>query len=242
MSRLTDVQRLYVLLAQQTEKIGGAVPLANLDMRMLPQRGVYFFFELSEHGQESGTGLRVVRVGTHALGHGTNSTLKQRLKQHRGSRSGNGNHRGSIFRLLVGEALMNTGRCDQCQSWGVRGHANAAAMLLGQPLDALQAVETPIEHAVSLHLGAMKVIWIEIGDEPAPTSMRGRIERNTIALLSNMNASLDASSLSWLGLHSHRHLVRNSGLWNQNHVEDEYDPKFLNDLEHLIEGSNAKLY
>jgi hypothetical protein len=111
-------------------------------------------------------------------------------------------------------------------------------MLLSQPLNALQALEAPIEHAVSLYLGAMKVIWIDIGDEPAPNSMRGRIERNTIALLSNMNASIDASSPSWLGLHSHRHLVRNSGLWNQNHVEDEYDPTFLNDLEHLIEGSN----
>jgi hypothetical protein len=49
----------------------------------------------------------VVRVGTHALKAGGSTTLWGRLSTHRGQlRSGGGNHRGSIFRLIVGTALI----------------------------------------------------------------------------------------------------------------------------------------
>ena len=73
-----------------------------------PRRGVYFFFENGEPRSGTGAGPRVVRVGAHGLKNGARSTLWGRLSQHRGSsRSGLGNHRGSIFRLLVGVALAN---------------------------------------------------------------------------------------------------------------------------------------
>ena len=84
-----------------------------------PERGVYFFFESGEERSDSGTGLRVVRVGTHALTSGSSTTLWNRLSQHRGSgRSGGGNHRGSIFRLIVGAALMKPEPGDAAASWG----------------------------------------------------------------------------------------------------------------------------
>jgi hypothetical protein len=243
-SRLADMQRIYALLTQQAKKIGGAAPLASLEMRKLPRRGVYFFFEAGEVRQESGTGPRVVRVGTHALGAGARSTLKQRLSQHRGGRSGSGNHRGSIFRLLVGKALIAAGIQDECPSWGVKGDAKNAATLLGQPLAALKDAEEPVERAVSNYIGAMTVVCIGIDDEPGPNSLRGRIERNAIALLSNRNRpSLDSPSPNWLGQHSQRILVCASGLWNQNHVDEMYDPSFLLDLQHLIErDDNADVY
>ena len=72
-----------------------------------PARGVYFFFEDGEARSTSGTGPRVVRIGTHALTAKSSTTLWNRLAQHRGVvGTGGGNHRGSIFRLLVGEALL----------------------------------------------------------------------------------------------------------------------------------------
>ena len=68
--------------------------------------------------------FRVVRIGTHALAAcGSRSTLRQRLGQHRGGASGRGNHRGSIFRLLVGQALLTRGGLPPCPSWGVKGDA-----------------------------------------------------------------------------------------------------------------------
>ena len=47
-------------------------------------------------------------------------------------------------------------------------------------------------------------------------------------------AVLDPPSPGWLGLHSSRERVRLSGLWNQRHVHEDYDPVFLFDLERLI--------
>jgi len=81
----------------------------------------------------------------------------------------------------------------------------------------------------------MPFIWLPIEDVPSPESARGYIERNSIALLSNYNkASLDPPSKIWLGHDSDRERVRNSGLWNQNHVDETYDPTFLIKLEQLV--------
>ena len=74
--------------------------------RAFPARGVYFFREEGEVRSETGGGPRIVRVGTHALKDGSGTKLWRRLSQHRGQASGNGNHRGSIFRLIVGAALI----------------------------------------------------------------------------------------------------------------------------------------
>jgi hypothetical protein len=62
--------------------------------------------EEGEERSHSGQGPRIVRVGTHALKGGSSTTLWKRLSQHKGQeRSRRGNHRGSIFRLIVGTAL-----------------------------------------------------------------------------------------------------------------------------------------
>jgi hypothetical protein len=72
-----------------------------------PNRGVYFFFDPIQSRTDTGSGLRLIRVGTHALKAGSKTTLWKRLSQHKGTaKSGGGNHRGSIFRLLVGDALL----------------------------------------------------------------------------------------------------------------------------------------
>ena len=69
------------------------------------------------------------------------------------------------------------------------------------------------------------------GEHPSgPGSLRGYIERNSIALLSNLDKpKFDAPSEQWRGNRCDRGkaLVRNSGLWNQRHVNESYDPAFL---------------
>ena len=67
MSRLSDLVRLYALLDRLQQRLGRTRTLATFDrFRDWPERDVYFFFEPTETRQESGTGPRVVRVGTHA--------------------------------------------------------------------------------------------------------------------------------------------------------------------------------
>jgi hypothetical protein len=46
--------------------------------------------------------------------------------------------------------------------------------------------EQPLEIEVSRYLGAMPLLWLEIGDVPSKESHRAVIERNAIALLSNL--------------------------------------------------------
>ncbi len=237
MSRAADLAHFYGLLAQLEHRVGGTRTLASLRAaRDWPQRGVYFFFELGEARNDSGEGPRVVRVGTHALTAGAKSTLAQRLGQHRGLASGGGNHRGSIFRLLVGQALQARGLVAPCPSWGVRSDAAAAASVLSLSMESLLAAERPVEAAVTRYLGAMPFLWLEIADDAGQESQRGMIERNAIALLSNYaRPALDPPSREWLGLASDRKRISASGLWNQRHVDEPHDPHFLDVLKGHIE-------
>ena len=241
MSRLEDLVRFYALLGDLAAQQGGGLLLARCHGRLSwPNRGVYFFFEPGEARTDSGHGPRVVRVGTHALTRTSRTTLWKRLAQHRGTTAGHGNHRGSIFRLLVGQALLaREGR--EVPTWGLASSRGAAAERVGRPTEALAAAEAPVEAAVSVHLGAMRLVVLNIDDEPGPDTLRGTVERNAIALLSNhARPPLDALSPTWLGSRSPRARVRRSGLWNQNHVEAAHAPEFLDVFARLVgEGGPA---
>ena len=121
MSRRTDLDRLYELLYRLGSKLGDRRVLSQCDGRMnWPKRGVYFFLE-SDELRAIDARPRIVRVGTHALKAGARSTLWGRLAQHRGTQQlAGGNHRGSIFRLLVGAALAARNPGLACPTWGDR--------------------------------------------------------------------------------------------------------------------------
>lgn len=238
-SKLSDIEQFYALLGDLQERIGGPYYLSRFDgWLQLPKRGAYFFFEASETRTDSGDGGRVVRVGTHALRLNSKSTLAQRLRQHRGAADGTGNHRGSIFRLLIGQALIAKGIVGPCASWGVGNDLSQAVDAIGLTREEVRSAEMGVETAVSKHLHDMPFLWLKIEDDPGPLSLRHLIERGSIALLSNLQKnSVDKASHSWLGHSSDRPLVRNSGLWNQRDVDAVYDPLFLEILEHLISSA-----
>jgi hypothetical protein len=223
--RVVHLIRFYAILDALEKRIGAQRTLADCSGRLnWPQRGVYFFREIGETRTDTGTGPRIVRVGTHALKAGSGTKLWTRLSQHRGKGSGGGNHRGSIFRLIVGASLMARD-AQSVPTWG-RGNTATAAIV---------AAEDAFEQRVSAVIRQMPFLWIDIGDQPGPESRRGFIERNSIALLSNYRKpALDAPSASWLGQHCDRERVRESGLWNSNHVDESYDPAFLDELDNLV--------
>lgn len=228
--RLRDLESFYEALSRLEGALGGKRTLQECHGRLpWPRRGIYFFFEEGEQRSDSGVGLRVTRVGTHAVSAGSKTTLWKRLAQHKGSaRSGGGNHRGSIFRLLVGEALLKRGLSYAIQTWG-RGQS--------APKD-IRTTEHALECAVSSYIGRMPFLWLEVDDEPSASSLRSYIEKNSIALLSNFGRSatevLDATSENWLGHYSLREPVNRSGLWNNNYVDKPYDPTFIEVLHRQI--------
>jgi hypothetical protein len=217
-TRLDDLRTFYGLIGRTLRACGDAHRLGD-GGTVLPRRGVYFFMEDGEERRDTGAGPRIVRVGTHALKAGSSTTLRTRLSQHRGHKaSGGGNHRGSIFRLIVGTALIARDGL-AFPTWDDRR---------GTASPSVRAGELALEQAVSRVIGAMKFVFLAIDDEPGPRSARGHIERNAIALLSNFGKDpLDPPSPSWLGRHCSRERVRASSLWNSNHVDESYDPEFL---------------
>lgn len=230
--RRSDLIRFYQSLGRLEEKLGGWRILAECDGRMnWPRRGVYFFFENGERRVDTGTGDRIVRVGTHALKQDSKTTLWNRLSQHRGvKRSGSGNHRGSVFRSHLGTALLERDSTLNCRSWGNGSSAPAEVRRKEQHLEIL----------VSEIVRAMPFLWLGIDDPSGPGSDRGYIERNAIALLSNFNRlALDPPTDAWLGQHSASERVRNSGLWNSNHVDEMYDNDFLNRFDQLVSESGG---
>ena len=220
MARLDDLRCFYEILAILERKIGGPRTLADSSGRMCwPNRGVYFFQEPGEERSDTGDGPRIVRVGIHALKAGARSTLWGRLSQHK-----NGNCRSSIFRRLVGSALIKRDGLS-CPSWGK---------------DTSTPCVKDTERRVSAVIGAMPFLWLAVEDEPGPNSLRGYIERNAIALLSNFDKpSLDPPSRGWLGCWCDRERVRRSGLWNSNHVDEKYKPAFLDILKTAVDAMEA---
>lgn len=227
MNRVEHITAFYAHLQELERRSGGKRTLADCHGRMgWPERGIYFFFESDECRSDSGAGPRVVRVGTHGLTAKSRATLWNRLRQHRGTQSPpGGNHRGSIFRLLIGEALIARGVIAGADSWGHGSNAPRA----------VKATERQAEKQVSRYISAMPFLFLAVPDNPGPDSQRGYIERNAIAMLSNYTtAMIDPPSPQWLGISSTRERVRRSGLWNSNHVDEDYSPAFLNVLGELI--------
>jgi hypothetical protein len=224
-----DRAEFYRLMSLLSTLPNQARPLAQLGGNTsLPERGVYFFREPGEVCADGSA--RIVRVGTHAVSSGSKSTLRSRLKTHLGSKSGSGNHRGSIFRLHLGNAML-VKNAKSIPTWG-KGSV-APPELRGSP-EAL-ADEAAWEKKVSQHIGAMEVLWVDVPDEPSSESERAFIERNAIGLLSERRNPALASTTGWLGEHSHREEIRSSRLWNLRHIDEQHDVSFLGVLASAIE-------
>jgi len=215
-----DTARFYTLLGKLKEKTGGALAMAelsyNIDLhRHLSREGVYFSFEPREKtvdGQD-----RVIRIGESGI-------LWLRLKNHCDS-----DHHKSVFRKHVGNALMRrhpkNPEWEKIDRWNDK-YAND---------DETRKREYPLEQKVSEYIRNTSVVCLPVIDNPRSESNRKFIECNSIALLSALiGHCINPPSPKWLGHYSKSEYVRRSGLWNVEHVDETYDPEFLNIFEKYI--------
>ncbi len=228
-TRLSHLDDFYALLERLADGLGGPRVLQDCNGAMSwPRMGVYFFFEPGEYRASRIVQSRVVRVGTHAVSASAKSTLWHRLLTHKGTESGGGNHRGSIFRLHVGAAIARK----------LKGKLNMPTWGVGQAASLeTRAAESEMEALVSAQIGRMPLLWLAIEDPPGPASDRAYIERNAIALLSGRGWTIDIPSASWLGRFSPQEVIARSGLWNLNYVGSDYDPRFLDVLARYVDAT-----
>ncbi|TKX74231.1 hypothetical protein EXE46_10330 [Halorubrum sp. GN11_10-6_MGM] len=226
MSRASDLGRLYDLFDRLEAAGDGKRRLSDCTGHMdWPERGVYFFFATNET-REATDQLRLTRVGTHAVSTGSGTSLWNRLRTHRGanrgSYEGGGNHRGSVFRKHVGRAMIErNGLGEEYPHWGEGSTADRERRL----------AELDHERRVSEYIRDLPFLWIDVDDEPGPESDRAYIERNAIALVSNYETeAIDDRSDEWLGRDSPHERISESGLWNVDHVDEAYEPAFLDRL------------
>ncbi len=226
--RNRHLQEFYRLLNDLEKSLGGKRLFKNCNGKLdWPERGVYFFFEPGEFRINNLSELRAVRVGTHMVSRGSKATFWNRLHTHRGTGDGGGNHRASVFRLHIGNAIIQKSAGEiTLPSWSEGQSASPET----------QAAELKLEQKVSEYISNMSILWINVPDVAGPASDRAFIEKNSIALLSGPEDPIDIPSDGWLGNFSTNEAVCKSGLWNVNYVDYRYDDRFLKVFEIYIDA------
>ena len=226
--RQQNIDKFYDLL----DKVVIKFPKRTLDTiskSKLPEKGVYFFFEQNETRQNSDTD-RVVRIGTHAAIANSNATLYDRLYNHKGSRDMTGNHRGSVFRKLIGYSLLYKDSLN-FPHWGDKSKKSDKLV---------KSSEKDFEKIVSTYLHTLTFIVLEVPGPSSKDNDRAFIEENSIALLSNYGRpSIDKCSKHWLGQYSKDSKIIGSGLWNSACVErKEINKNYFDTFEKYLTKMN----
>jgi len=135
-----------------------------------------------------------------------------------------------VFGKRFGEAMIERDVLyDEYSQWGEDSSAGRERRL----------AELEHERRVSEYIRDLPFLWIDVDDEPSPHSDRAYLERNAIALVSNLGKdSVDPRSGTWLGRDSPRSEINASGLWNINHVGEQYERAFLDRLADAVEETS----
>ena len=116
-----------------------------------------------------------------------------------------GNHRASVFRLHVGEAII---RRDNLRArfpeWGKNQNAERPIV----------EGERELEGLVTSYISRLQLQCIEVTDRASKNSARSTIEKSSIALFTERLVPVEPPSSSWLGLHSAHESIVRTGLWN----------------------------
>lgn len=210
----TDAVKAFYALFEEWGTKSAILPLRDALQKPMPEQGVYFFFDPEEETQFSSVLGRLVRIGTHGVSAGSKATLRDRLRTHLGTADGYGNHRSSVFRLHIGEAMIRRdGLRKRFPQWG--SGQNSSALVRER--------ERPLEKLVSSAISKLCVAVVEVSDRAMKTSARAVIETSAIALFTEDYQPVESPGSQWLGRHSAHELISKTGLWNLRDVGSKAD-------------------
>ena len=189
----------------------------------IPRNGIYILFEKGERGHDTD---RIVRVGTHT----GDDQLRSRLRQHFIKE----NKDRSIFRKNIGRALLNQTGDPFLEQWDWDLTTRKAKDAQGHLIDRNKQKE--VERQVTAYIqDHFSFVVFEVAEK----ERRLRLEARIISTVSWCDAC--RPSAHWLGLHSPKAKIRQSGLWlvNELYKEPLSEEEFI-ELHSLVDKSAAR--
>ncbi|MFZ0914018.1 MAG: hypothetical protein WBQ76_01370 [Candidatus Korobacteraceae bacterium] len=190
------------------------------DISILPTNGIYFFYEKGETGIHFGSKPRIVRVGTHRDGNfksriAEHFLLKERKMQFTVDQPPP--HDRSIFRKHIGRALLNKAADPYLAVWEL-DFTTRKGRIENRHLRDI-AKESEIERDVTRILRqSFSFRFIEIPDQAQRMGAEG-LESALIGTLASCDQC--GGSSQWLGNHSPKLQIRESGLWLVQHLKSK---------------------
>ena len=188
------------------------------DLKRLPRNGVYFFYEQGEAWGHRGPGPRIVRVGTHKEGN-----FRSRISEHFLPNDRRMDfdvtkprpHDRSIFRKNIGRALLNRDRDPYLEIWEVdmTPSANRNAWRDRRDIDKEKQIEGDVTQILRERF-SFRFVVLEGQEKRMGTE---GIESRLIGTLARCQTC--QTSPAWLGLHSPKPKIRQSGLWLEQHLD-----------------------
>jgi len=185
---------------------------------LLPENGIYFFYEDGEVWGHGGYKPRIVRVGTHR-----NGNFPKRISEHylldeskmNFDRDKPKPSDRSIFRKNIGRALLNKANDDYLSIWDIDFIKSKNKILFANRRNIKK--EKEIESKITEILRQKFCFRFVIVKGSTERIGRKGLESALIGTLAH--CSLCRPSGQWLGNHSPKKQIRESGLWLVQHLK-----------------------
>jgi hypothetical protein len=170
------------------------------DTSRIPENGIYILFEKGELTHQTD---RIVRIGTHT----GNNQLPSRLEQHFIKE----NKDRSIFRKNIGRAILNRDRDAFLEQWEIKLTTTEAKKKYAGMIDQrkLQEMEKRVTDYIQRNF---RFVVFSVEEKEKRILWESKI----ISTVSRCKEC--RPSENWLGLHSPKEKIRESGLWLVNEL------------------------
>lgn len=212
------MSRLCKWLHEQLEQL--PVVKYPFELQQLPLDGIYFFYEVGEIWGHGGDKPRIVRIGTHRDGN-----FRSRIAEHFLLNESKMNfdatqpapHERSIFRKNIGRALLNRQNEDYLKVWEIDFMSRANREKFGHLRDI--AKEKSIESEITRILRENFSFRFIVLDVQVPRMGSKGLESSLIGTVAH--CSVCRPSKNWLGNFSPIAKIRETGLWQIQHLKAE---------------------
>ena len=187
-----------------------------LSLEQVPDNGIYVLFEKGEHAHSTD---RIVRIGTHTGRDQLGPRIKQHFVKEKKDRS--------IFRKNIGRCILNKNKDSFLEYWDLDLTTRKARETYASKIDFDKQAD--IEKQISEYLRSRFAVSVfEVPEKEDRLQIESRIT-STVSLCNDCKPSN-----TWLGLHSTKQKIRESGLWQVNEL---YKTPFNSkELEQLFES------